>query len=244
MFLARSRIPHHPLAMANFGMKALLSADTLPEIILREKKREGLFAGMAAHGLLPFSKIASAAAGLLLMIQGHRKGWPLIKGGTQQLANALSAYFVSIGGEIQTGFRIEKLMDLPGARAVVLDLSPKQALQIAGYRFSSSYGNQLKKYRYGMGVYKIDWALDAPIPFTAASCAMAGTIHLAIHMRKSQRMSNSRRMENIRKNPLCFLPNRVFSIRHVHLRKTYCLGLLSCTQWIGDGYAYGHRKTG
>jgi phytoene dehydrogenase-like protein len=133
---------------------------------------------MAAHGLLPFSKIASAAAGLLLMIQGHRKGWPVIRGGTQQLANALSAYFVSIGGKIQTGFRIEKLMDLPSARAVVLDLSPKQAMQIAGYSFSTSYGNQLKKYRYGMGVYKIDWALDAPIPFTAASCALAGTIHL------------------------------------------------------------------
>ncbi len=172
------RIPHHPLAMANFGMKALLPANTLARKYFKGEKARGLFAGMAAHGLLPFSKMASAAAGLLLMIQGHRKGWPLIRGGTQQLANALSAYFVSIGGKIQTGFRIEKLMDLPSARAVVLDLSPKQALQIAGYSFSSSYGNQLEKYRYGMGVYKLDWALDAPIPFTAASCALAGTIHL------------------------------------------------------------------
>ena len=172
------RIPHHPLAMANFGMKALLPADTLSRRSFKGEKARGLFAGMAAHGLLPFSKIASSAAGLLLMIQGHRKGWPLIKGGTQQLANALSKYFVSIGGQIQTGFRIEKLMDLPKARAVVLDLSPKQALQIAGYTFSSSYGNQLRKYRYGMGVYKIDWALDAPIPFKAASCILAATIHL------------------------------------------------------------------
>lgn len=172
------RIPHHPLAMANFGMKALLPANTLARKYFKGEKARGLFAGMAAHGLLPFSKMASAAAGLLLMIQGHRKGWPLIRGGTQQLANALSAYFVSIGGQIQTGFRIEKLMDLPSTRAVVLDLSPKQALQIAGYRFSSSYGNQLEKYRYGMGVYKLDWALDAPVPFTAASCALAGTIHL------------------------------------------------------------------
>jgi phytoene dehydrogenase-like protein len=172
------RIPHHPLAMANFGMKALLPAETLVRKYFKGEKARGLFAGMAAHGLLPFSKMASSAAALLLMIQGHLKGWPVIRGGTQQLANALSAYFASIGGQIQTGFRVEKLTDIPSARAVVLDVSPKQALQIAGYAFSFSYGNQLKKYRYGMGVYKIDWALDAPIPFTAASCKLAGTIHL------------------------------------------------------------------
>jgi phytoene dehydrogenase-like protein len=172
------RIPHHPLAMANFGMNALLPAETLVRKYFKGEKARGFFAGMAAHGLLPFSKIASAAAGLVLMIQGHRKGWPIIRGGTQQLANALSSYFISIGGEIQTGIRIEKLTDVPNARAVVLDLSPKQILQIAGHTFSSFYGNQLKKYRYGMGVYKIDWALDAPIPFIAASCSLAGTVHL------------------------------------------------------------------
>jgi len=172
------RIPHHPLAMANFGMKALLPADTLVRNYFKGEKARGLFAGMAAHGLLPFSKIASSAAALVLMILGHRKGWPLVRGGSGQLANALAAYFVSIGGQIQTGFRVEKLKDLPGARAVVLDISPKEALQIAGNSFSSSYLHQLKKYRYGMGVYKIDWVLDAPIPFTAAPCTRAGTIHL------------------------------------------------------------------
>jgi phytoene dehydrogenase-like protein len=172
------RIPHHPLALAKFGMKALLSAETLVHNYFKGGKARALFAGMAAHGMLPFSKIASAAAGLVLMILGHRKGWPVIKGGSQQLAQALYAYYVSIGGQIQTGFHIEKLKDLPGARAIVLDISPKQALQIAGHSFSSSYRNQLMKYRYGMGVYKIDWALDAPIPFTAGSCMRAGTIHL------------------------------------------------------------------
>ena len=172
------RIPNHPLAMANFGMKALLPAETLARNYFRGEKARGLFAGMAAHGLLPFSKIASAAAALVLMIQGHQKGWPVVRGGSQQLANALAAYFASIGGQIQTGFRIEKLRDLPGSRAIVLDVSPKQALEIAGHSFSSFYRNQLMKYRYGMGVFKIDWALDAPIPFTAASCTRAGTIHL------------------------------------------------------------------
>jgi phytoene dehydrogenase-like protein len=172
------RIPHHPLAVANFGMKALLPADTLTRNFFKGEKASGLFAGMAAHGLLPFSKMASSAAALVLMIQGHRRGWPVVRGGSQQLAQALATYFVSIGGRIQTGFPIGKLTDLPGARAVVLDMSPKQALQIAGYSFSSYYRNQLMKYQYGMGVYKIDWALDAPIPFTAASCTRAGTIHL------------------------------------------------------------------
>jgi phytoene dehydrogenase-like protein len=172
------RIPRHPMAMTNFGMKALLPANTLCRKYFQDEKAKGLFAGMAAHGLLPFSNIASSAAGLVLMIQGHLKGWPIIKGGSQKLADALAAYFVSIGGQIQTGFRIEKLNDLPKARAVVLDMSPKQILRIAGNTFSSSYRNQLEKYRYGMGVYKIDWALDAPIPFTSDSCLNAGTLHL------------------------------------------------------------------
>src|SRR5664279_3169729 len=111
--------------------------------------------------------MVSAAAGVTLMIQGHRNGWPIIKGGSQQLADAMASYFTSMGGEIQTGFRVERLEHLPDAKAVILDLSPKQVLKIAGYRFSESYRSQLEKYRYGMGVFKMDWALDAPIPFVA-----------------------------------------------------------------------------
>jgi phytoene dehydrogenase-like protein len=172
------RIPHHPIAMTNFGLKALCSAKTIARKYFKGGKARGLFGGMAAHGMLPFSKPVSAAAGLTLMIQGHRKGWPMIRGGSQQLANALASYFKSLGGQIQTGFRVEKLKDLPSAKAIVLDTSPKQALRIAGDKFSSYYRNQLRNYRYGMGVYKIDWALDAPIPFTAEYCRQAGTVHL------------------------------------------------------------------
>jgi phytoene dehydrogenase-like protein len=172
------RFPRHPLAMANFGRKVLLSADKLTRKYFRGEKARAFFAGMAAHGFLPFSKMASAAAGIVLMIQGHRKGWPVVKGGTQQLAKALASYFISAGGEIQTNFRVEKLADLPNARAVMLDLSPKQVLHLAGHKLSASYSNQLRNYRYGMGVFKIDWALDDPIPFTATSCSRAGTIHL------------------------------------------------------------------
>jgi phytoene dehydrogenase-like protein len=172
------RIPHHPMAMARFGFEALQPADRFARNHFQGEKAKGLFGGMAAHSMLSFKKMVSTAAGLVLMIQAHRHGWPMIKGGSRQLANALASYFTSIGGEIQTGTRINKLQDLPGAKAVLLDLSPKEVLRIAGYKFSSFYRGQLEKYRYGMGVFKVDWALDAPIPFTAEGCRKAGTVHL------------------------------------------------------------------
>jgi phytoene dehydrogenase-like protein len=172
------RVPHHPLAMARFGMRALLPAASLARNYFRGEKAKGLFAGMAAHGMLPFQKIASSAAGLVLMILGHRNGWPMIQGGSQQIANALASYFTSLGGQIQTGFRVDRLQDLPAARAVILDVSPKELLRVAGYKLSAVYRSQLEKYRYGMGVFKVDWALDAPIPFTAQDCRQAGTVHL------------------------------------------------------------------
>jgi phytoene dehydrogenase-like protein len=172
------RIPRHPLAMARFGKKVLVPATRFTESHFRGPKARGLFAGMAAHSMLSFSQKVSAAAGVTLMIQGHLKGWPMIKGGSQQLARALASYFTSLGGQIQTGFRVKRLADLPAAKAVLFDLSPRQILKIAGYRFSSFYRSQLEKYRYGMGVFKIDWALDAPIPFVGDDCHQAATIHL------------------------------------------------------------------
>jgi phytoene dehydrogenase-like protein len=172
------RFPRYPLAMARFGTKVLLPASRFVKNHFKGEKAKGLFGGMAAHGMLPFTELVSSAAGLTLMIQAHRNGWPTVKGGSQQMANALAAYFTSIRGKIQTGFRVERLKDLPAARAVIFDISPKQLLQIAGYTFSSFYKNQLQKYRYGMGVYKVDWALDAPIPFSVMECRQAGTLHL------------------------------------------------------------------
>jgi phytoene dehydrogenase-like protein len=170
--------PEHPLAMARFARWAIQPAGKLIRNQFKGEKARGLFAGMAAHGMLPFPKMVSSAAGIVLMIQAHRNGWPMVKGGTQQMANAMGAYFVSLGGEIQCGFRVDRMQDLPEARAVLFDLAPKQILKIAGQGFSSFYQNQLQKYRYGMGVFKVDWALDAPIPFLAEDCRKAGTVHL------------------------------------------------------------------
>jgi phytoene dehydrogenase-like protein len=113
-----------------------------------------------------------------LLVTGHLKGWPVPKGGSQSVADALSSYFVSLGGSIQTGFDVQNLDQLPASRAVLLDITPKQLLKIAGQRFSSLYKWQLNRYRYGMGVFKIDWALDGAIPFAAAECRQAGTVHI------------------------------------------------------------------
>jgi phytoene dehydrogenase-like protein len=171
------RFPKHPLALARFGLHALTSAQYLSKRF-QTKEAKGLWAGMAAHSIQPLSNLATSAIGLVLMAAGHSGGWPLPRGGSAQIAKALAAYFVSLGGTIETGVYVRSLEQLPSSHAVLLDVTPKQLLQIAGHRFSSLYKWQLERYRYGAGVFKIDWALDAPIPFTAPECRQAGTLHL------------------------------------------------------------------
>jgi phytoene dehydrogenase-like protein len=172
------QFPKHPLAMAKFGIKAMAPATTLADLVFTTKKARGLWAGMAAHSIQPLSNMATSAIGLVLLAQAHVHGWPLPKGGSQSIANALASYFVSLGGKIETNTHVTSLEQLPSSHAVLLDVTPKQLLEIAGHSFSSIYQWQLKKYRYGMGVFKIDWALDGPVPFTAPECREAGTVHL------------------------------------------------------------------
>ena len=175
--LAPLHFPKHPAAMARFGLKALASAARLAKRFKTEEAK-GLLAGMAAHSIQPLTNTATSAEALVLMATAHLKGWPIPKGGSNQVANALAQYFMSIGGKIETNIYIKSLDQLPSARAVLFDITPKQLLQIAGHKFSSIYKWQLERYRYGMGVFKIDWALDAPIPFTAEDCRQASTIHI------------------------------------------------------------------
>lgn len=170
-------IPKHPGAMARFGLKALLPASTLAARF-RGKTARGLFAGMAAHAIQPLTNLTTAAIGMVLLANGHLEGWPAPQGGSQAIANALAAYFESIGGEIRTGTYVRSLNDLPPARAILLDITPKQLLDIAGDKIKGFYKYQLEHYRYGMGVFKIDWALNSPIPFTNELCRKAGTLHL------------------------------------------------------------------
>jgi phytoene dehydrogenase-like protein len=171
------QFPKHPMAMARFGFKALTSANHLAKRF-HSAAAKGLWAGMAAHSIQSLSNAASSASALVLMAAGHVTGWPMAKGGANSIANVLASYFVSLGGVIETNFYVRSLNQLPSSRAVLFDVTPRQLLQIAGHKFSSIYKWQLERYRYGMGVFKIDWALDGPIPFTASACRQAGTVHI------------------------------------------------------------------
>ncbi|WP_159472720.1 NAD(P)/FAD-dependent oxidoreductase [Dyadobacter sp. 3J3] len=169
--------PKYPLALAEFGLKAIPSAVFMANKF-KTKQARGLWAGMAAHAIQPLENLTTSAIGLMLMAAGHVAGWPIPKGGSQSIANALATKFLALGGEIQTDFQIKSLNQLPPAKVVLFDVTPRQLVEIAGAKLSVSYKNRLAKYRYGMGVFKIDWALSEPIPFKAAACRSAGTVHL------------------------------------------------------------------
>jgi phytoene dehydrogenase-like protein len=175
--LAPFKLPDHPVLMAKFGLNALQSSVSIAGKFATEKAK-GLWAGMTAHSIQPLSNLSTAAIGMVLSAVGHVHGWPIPKGGSQSVADALAKYFVSLGGTIQTGLMVKALDELPPAKAVLLDLTPKQLMEIASEKFSWLYKWQLQNYRYGMGVFKIDWALSQPIPFTASECLRAGTVHL------------------------------------------------------------------
>jgi phytoene dehydrogenase-like protein len=175
--LAPLHYPKHPYEMACFGLSAITSATFLSNRF-NSAEAKGLLAGMAAHSMQPLTNLTTSAIALVLMTSAHLKGWPVPKGGSNQIASALVSYFFSLGGKIQTGFYVNSFEQLPSAHAVLFDVTPKQLLKIAGHQFSSLYKWQLGRYRYGMGVFKVDWALDAPIPFKAPECHDAGTIHI------------------------------------------------------------------
>lgn len=172
------RLPRHPLVMAHFGLRALWPARRMAQTVFRLPQTQALFAGLAAHSVLPLEWPATAAFGLVLGALAHVAGWPMPRGGSGQIASALGATLYELGGEIVTGQEVTALSDLPSSRAVLLDVTPRQVLRIAGDQLPAGYRRQLEKYRYGPGVFKVDWALDGPIPWTAESCRRAGTVHL------------------------------------------------------------------
>jgi phytoene dehydrogenase-like protein len=170
--------PQHPLLFAQFALPAILPARALSELIFRDDHARGLFAGIAAHTMLPLENLSTAAYGMALAVAAHASGWPIVKGGSQNLANALAAHLRSLGGEIELNHRVERIDELPSARVYLFDVTPRQLLRIAGDRFPTGYRRALERFRYGPGVFKIDFALDGPIPWKAQECARAGTVHL------------------------------------------------------------------
>ena len=170
--------PRHPLLLARFGARGIRSARGAAVQRFRSARARGFFAGLAAHSMAPLDASMTASVAYLLSVLGHAYGWPLPRGGSQKIADALASCFRSLGGEIATGRRVETMDDLPKARVVLLDLTPRQVLRIAGGRLSPGYRRALERYRYGSAAFKVDMALAGAIPWRDPACARAATVHL------------------------------------------------------------------
>jgi phytoene dehydrogenase-like protein len=170
--------PRRPITLARFGRFAARSACRFAKSSFVGERARGFFAGLAAHSIMPLEQPLTAAFGLVLAILGHAVGWPMPRGGSQQIANALASCLRSLNGQIVTNKPIASVDELPPARAIFLDVTPRQLLRIAGHRLPARYRRKLERYRYGPGAFKMDWALEGPIPFKAAECTRAGTVHL------------------------------------------------------------------
>ena len=164
--------------MARFGILATLPADLLAKALFRGPRARALFAGNAAHSVLPLESPFAAAVGLVLGAAGHAAGWPIAAGGAQSISNALAGYLKSLGGRIETGHPITSLKELAGYDAVLCDVSPRQLNRLAGDDLPANYRRNLENFRYGPGAFKIDWALCEPIPWRAKDCLRAATVHL------------------------------------------------------------------
>ncbi|MPZ50640.1 MAG: FAD-dependent oxidoreductase [Dehalococcoidia bacterium] len=177
------RVPRHPLLLAQFGLSAMRPATSLAGSF-QEPRTRALLAGLAAHANVPLTKRFTASFALVLAGAAHAVGWPLAAGGSQSIADALASYLCSLGGEVVTNHRVSNLSDVAGGDAVLFDLTPRQVLRVAGDRLDGRYRKDLGRYRYGPGVFKIDYALDAPIPWMAPECRDAATVHLGGSMQE------------------------------------------------------------
>ena len=173
-----SPLPSHPFLMADFGFKTLRSTTGFVRSYFEGPYASAIFAGCAAHSMIPLEDVPSAAFGMVLAITAHTAGWAIPKGGSQSISDAMAAHLRTLGGTIELGRKIENVDELPPAKAVVFDLTPRQIIRIAGHRLSSSYVSRLEKFEYGAGAFKMDFALSEPIPWKQKECLLAGTVHL------------------------------------------------------------------
>lgn len=176
--LGPAHLPRHPLLLARFGVPALIPATVLGHTWFRGERARALLAGCAAHSILPLTRPVSAAVALLFLVTGHVETWPVAQGGSASITSALAGYLVSLGGTVQTGKPIRALADLPPSRIVLFDTSPDQVATIASAGLPTRYVGRLRRFRYGPGIFKIDWALDGPIPWTDPACLEAATVHV------------------------------------------------------------------
>jgi phytoene dehydrogenase-like protein len=171
-------IPRHPFAMARFGLSAIRPAKSFAQSHFQEDKTRTLFAGLAGHSFLSLDRPATTAFGLILGTLAHVAGWPITRGGSQNLADALGEHFTELGGEIVTHHRVESLKELPPAKAILCDVTPRQLVRLADDSLTPAFRRRLERYRYGPAAFKLDWALSAPVPWKAPECRLAATVHL------------------------------------------------------------------
>jgi phytoene dehydrogenase-like protein len=169
---------HHPLSMFNFGRRAMCSVTGLAGNLFNGAHARAVIAGLGVHSVMSLERPASIAAGIVLAMAAHTAGWPLPEGGSQNIANAMASYLTKLGGNIITNHKIQSLDQLPPYQLLILDVTPKQFLDMADPELPESYKRRLKNYSYGPGVFKVDWILDGPIPWKAQECQTAGTVHL------------------------------------------------------------------
>jgi phytoene dehydrogenase-like protein len=172
------RFPRHPLLLVRFGLRAVRSAQGLANAWFRGPHARALFAGIAGHSILPLDQRLSAAVGIMLGVAGHAVGWPLPRGGSQSISDAMTKYLRSLGGEVVANWRVRSLAELPPARAYLFDTAPRSLARICGERLPARFRRKLERFRHGPGVFKLDWALSGPIPWRAQECARAATVHL------------------------------------------------------------------
>jgi phytoene dehydrogenase-like protein len=201
-------LPRHPVILARFGSSALLPAASLARSHFTGKRAQAFFAGMATHSVLSLEAPASAAVGLTLIAAGHASGWPILRGGAQALPDALARYLEDLGGRIEIGHEVTQL---PETDLILADITPRQLLRIAGSQLPSYYCRRLERFRYGAGAFKIDYALSAPIPWTAPECSRAATVHIGGSLEEigeSERTFTSDRPFVLLGQPSLFDPSR------------------------------------
>ncbi len=241
--------PRHPFLLAGFGLKALLPVTQFVKRF-RGKTAKGLFAGLAGHSFLPLTEASSSAIGMVMGIAAHAAGWPFPRGGAQQLTNALASHFRSLGGEIRAGAPVRSAADLPKARAVLFDLTPRQVLRIAGDRLPSGYRRGLERFRYGPGVFKIDLALSGPIPWTNAKLNEAGTLHLGGTIEEiaiSEGAPGAEKPYVLLSQPCLFDPSRAPAGKHIvwaycHVPNGSTLDMTERIEAQIERFAPGFRK--
>jgi phytoene dehydrogenase-like protein len=215
------RVVRHPFALARFGLPALLPASTLARRF-RAPAARALVAGAGAHSFLPLTRILSGGLGLALLVGGHAVGWPIPRGGSQRIADALASVLRELGGRIETGLRVRTLDELPPHRAALLDLSPRDVLALSGERLGGAYAAQLRRYRHGPAAFKLDLVLDGPIPWRNPEAARAGTVHLGGRLEEIEASEEAVGRGRVHERPFVLLsqpsafdPTRAPAGRHV-----------------------------